>query len=120
LTPSLIRIEQSASANAPYAFDDRATLTVVNRQFPVPKFSVSYPNSSSIQVATAVLTVSYVSSNNVVNTSSCTHPLPHTDQASALVSALGYELGKQYVRLMSICDSRLVATVPRSTPTEPL
>ena len=64
LSDSLIRLEAThASDRAPSggSFDDRATSVVVNRRFPVPKFSVARPNASAVTITTATLRLTYSS-----------------------------------------------------------
>lgn len=39
--------------------DGPPTLSVVNRLAPVPKFSVSHPNESSIRIETATMSITY-------------------------------------------------------------
>ena len=56
LTPNLVRAEAAANASAP-AWDDRATVAVVNRRLPVPAFSATPLNASALSVATAALTI---------------------------------------------------------------
>ena len=46
LTPQLIRFEQSSSST----FEDRATLAIVNRKLPVPKFTASDANGAAKKI----------------------------------------------------------------------
>ena len=52
LTPQLVRMEWSADGR----FEDRATLTFVNRELPVPEFKVS-ESKSKLTIRTAALTL---------------------------------------------------------------
>jgi len=63
LSPSLVRVEAGANASGGngFVFDDRATLSVVNRRLPVPAYSVTRLNASAVRVDTAVLSVTLVS-----------------------------------------------------------
>lgn len=54
LTSRLIRIEYSADG----VFEDRATQTVINRDFPVPSFSVT-DNGDSLNIKTEYLEIKY-------------------------------------------------------------
>ena len=54
LTPQLIRFEQSATTT----FEDRATLAIVNRKLPVPKFTASDANGE-LTIKTDKLTLTY-------------------------------------------------------------
>lgn len=55
LTPQLIRMEWSADGQ----FEDRATLTFVNRETPVPKFKVR-ESKSKLTITTPALTLTYL------------------------------------------------------------
>ncbi len=55
LTPQLIRMEWSADGR----FEDRATLTFVNRELPVPEFKVS-ESKSKLTIRTSALTLTYL------------------------------------------------------------
>ena len=55
LTPQLIRMEWSADGQ----FEDRATLTFVNRETPVPEFKVR-ESKSKLTITTPVLTLTYL------------------------------------------------------------
>ena len=55
LTPQLIRIEWSADGQ----FEDRATLTFVNRETPVPEFKVR-ESKSKLTITTPALTLTYL------------------------------------------------------------
>ena len=55
LTPQLIRIEWSADGQ----FEDRATLTFVNRETPVPEFKVR-ESRSKLTITTPALTLTYL------------------------------------------------------------
>lgn len=55
LTPQLIRMEWSADG----AFEDRATLTFVNRELPVPEFKVR-ESKSKLTIQTSALTLTYL------------------------------------------------------------
>ena len=58
LTSQLLRFELASAANES-VFDDRATLAVVNRRLPVPRFSVTQLNTSTVQLKTDDVTVVY-------------------------------------------------------------
>lgn len=60
LSPSFIRFEVR-SANAT-SFDDRATLQAVNRDLPVPPFTVAPINASAATITTSLLTITVVGS----------------------------------------------------------
>ena len=70
LTEALVRVEISASKAAPFEFDDRPTFTVVNRRLPVPDFQV-IESSTTLQIVTSALNLTYVSSGPPVNRSTC-------------------------------------------------
>ena len=55
LTPQLVRMEWSADGR----FEDRATLTFVNRELPVPEFKVS-ESKSKLTIRTSALTLTYL------------------------------------------------------------
>lgn len=55
LTPQLIRMEWSADGQ----FEDRATLTFVNRETPVPEFKVR-ESKSKLTITTPALTLTYL------------------------------------------------------------
>ncbi|MCD8276056.1 MAG: glycosyl hydrolase family 31, partial [Alistipes sp.] len=55
LTPQLIRMEWSADGQ----FEDRATLTFVNRETPVPEFKVR-ESKSKLTITTPALTLTYI------------------------------------------------------------
>jgi len=58
LADGLVRLEQRRAGAA--AFDDRASLAVINRRVaPAPAFSVARPNASAVVVQTARLRVTY-------------------------------------------------------------
>lgn len=65
LSPSIIRLE-CAKNNS---FDDRASFIFLNRNLPVPHYTVSHPNNNTIQITTSKLQLSY--SNNKGQISSC-------------------------------------------------
>ena len=54
LSPSLVRIEQSETKGA---WDDRATLQIVNRRLPVPQFTAAKLNATAMVVTTSVLRI---------------------------------------------------------------
>ena len=54
LTPRLIRMEWSENAR----FEDRATLGVINREFPLPDFKVKQ-SASKLIIETSEMTLSY-------------------------------------------------------------
>lgn len=54
LTPQIIRMEWSEDGR----FEDRATLTVVNRETPIPEFKVR-ENKSKLTILTSALTLTY-------------------------------------------------------------
>lgn len=56
LTPTLVRFDTPGSLG----FDDRASFQVVNRNLPVPFFTVTTLNSSAVRVTTSVLTITVV------------------------------------------------------------
>ena len=58
LTSTLVRMQISSNAS----FDDRATLQVVHRHLPVPDFTTTTLNDSSIRVTTSDLSLTYVDS----------------------------------------------------------
>ena len=55
LTPQLIRFEQSATTT----FEDRATLAIVNRKLPVPKFTASDANGAAQKSAQIIGAISH-------------------------------------------------------------
>lgn len=55
LSPALIRIQRRSGA----AFDDRASAVVINRQLPVPAYTVTRPSPSVLVLTTASLTLTY-------------------------------------------------------------
>ena len=55
LTPRLLRLEVAINGS----FDDRATLSVVNRRLPVPAFTVGRPNATALTITTADLALTY-------------------------------------------------------------
>ena len=60
LTPQLIRMEWSADGQ----FEDRATLTFVNRETPVPEFKVR-ESKSKLTITTPALTLTYLKNGKV-------------------------------------------------------
>ena len=58
LTPRLVRMEQRGNASAPGAFEDRATIAMMNRKLPVPGFTHGEAGGV-LTISTAALTVTY-------------------------------------------------------------
>lgn len=74
LTSRLLRLELAANAS----WDDRATLSVVNRRLPVPAFRVDALNASAMRLTTSDLVLTYVDA-GPANKNSCAAPQPGTD-----------------------------------------
>jgi alpha-glucosidase (family GH31 glycosyl hydrolase) len=77
LTSNLIRLEVSINTTNPM-FDDRATTAVVNRNLPVPAFTVNRINSTAAIISTSSLTITYVDGNGGRD-SMCSSILNETD-----------------------------------------
>lgn len=60
LSPYLIRIQygKGGSTNTS-VFDDRPSAIIINRATPVPSFTVTHPNTTSVTITTSALTLSY-------------------------------------------------------------
>eukprot|EP01120_Amphizonella_sp_Union-15-10_P010944 TRINITY_DN4546_c0_g1_i15.p1 TRINITY_DN4546_c0_g1~~TRINITY_DN4546_c0_g1_i15.p1 ORF type:complete len:870 (-),score=176.31 TRINITY_DN4546_c0_g1_i15:56-2665(-) len=76
LTPTLVRMELSKDGKV---FDDRQTIQIVNRNLPVPEFSVTNPNPTTIVISTGKLTLTHVSTYN--HSGVCQNPRSDTDQS---------------------------------------
>ena len=69
LTNALVRMEQSSST-----FEDRPTLSFVNRKLPVPKFTVTHPTPSSLVLETDAFLLTYSPSNSTPPDTTCVDP----------------------------------------------
>ena len=81
LTPGLVRLELGGnSSGGGVTWDDRATLSVVNRRTPVPSLKVTRINATATRVDTAVLSVTLVGSGSGPGSkSTCTAPMENMD-----------------------------------------
>jgi hypothetical protein len=76
ITKSLIRLECGKHNTT---FDDRASFIFLHRNLPVPRYNVSHPNETSIQISTDALRITYRTDGGQV--SSCANAQAGRDQA---------------------------------------
>ena len=56
LSSTLVRFDKRRDSTLP--FDDRATFSIVNRNLPVPSFTVTAVNATTVRIVTSALTIS--------------------------------------------------------------
>lgn len=82
LSSMLLRVEVSAAAAGNASWDDRATMSVVNRRLEVPPFTVARPDNLTLVVTTDDLTATM----SVPSLDTCTRVFPGSDAVSPVRS----------------------------------
>jgi hypothetical protein len=102
LTSNLIRLEVSINTTNPM-FDDRVTTAIVNRNLPVPAFTVNRINSTAAIISTSSLTITYVDGNGGRD-SMCSSILNETDAVDPTRST-NYPNGVLVNSINDCCDA---------------
>jgi len=79
LSSNLVRVEVTSNNASNPVFDDRATTAVVNRNLPVPDFTINHINETAATITTSTLSITYVDSGGSQQQAVCTPVKNETD-----------------------------------------
>jgi len=79
LSSNLVRVEVTSNNASNPVFDDRATTAVVNRNLPVPDFTINHINETAATITTSTLSITYVDSGGSQQRAVCTPVKNETD-----------------------------------------